>query len=92
MNPQPAAAPVVVPETGSSPRVLQALRVRTLTSRELQILQLVADDLTDKAIARRLGISPKTVHAHLAHINHKLKTGSRLGAVMAGIRAGKIRP
>lgn len=87
MNPQPAAAPVVVPE-----RTMQALRVRLLTSRELEVLQLVADGLTDKAIGDHLNLTRPTVSAHLAHINHKLKTHTRLQAVMAGIRAGKVAP
>jgi DNA-binding CsgD family transcriptional regulator len=61
-----------------------------LTPRELDVLQLAAQDLSGPAIASRLGVSYATVRTHCAHINAKLGVGSRAGAVAEGIRQGLI--
>jgi DNA-binding NarL/FixJ family response regulator len=55
-----------------------------LTSRELQILQLVLAGYTNKAIAAEIYISEKTVEFHLDHIYNKIGVRTRL---MAGIWA-----
>ena len=57
-----------------------------LTSRELQIAVLIAQGFANKAIGRRLGISPLTVGAHLARTYFKLGINSRsaLAARIAG--------
>jgi DNA-binding NarL/FixJ family response regulator len=44
----------------------------SLTSREREVLQLVAEGLTSRRIARRLNISPRTVESHRAHLMSKL--------------------
>ena len=61
-----------------------------LTGRELAVLQLLADGLTADAIGRRLGISQRTVHTHLAHIYRKLDVCDRMRAVLVGQAAGII--
>jgi DNA-binding NarL/FixJ family response regulator len=43
-----------------------------LTAREVEVLQLVADGLGDAEVARRLVVSPRTVHSHLRSIYRKL--------------------
>jgi DNA-binding CsgD family transcriptional regulator len=53
-----------------------------LTPREHTVLALLAEALTADAIARRLGISPRTVHHHVEHIYRKLGTADRLSAVL----------
>ncbi|HET9906861.1 MAG TPA: LuxR C-terminal-related transcriptional regulator [Anaerolineales bacterium] len=55
-----------------------------LTQRELQILQLVIEGKTNKAIAHEIQISQKTVEFHLDNVYSKLGARSRL---MAGIWA-----
>jgi DNA-binding NarL/FixJ family response regulator len=55
----------------------------SLTPRECQILELVAKGLTNKEIARRLAISPKTVDAHLQKIYRKMHVSNRAEAVTA---------
>jgi len=60
--------------------------VEHLTSREMQVLQLAADGMTNKDIAARLGISPRTVKMHLLNIFTKLQVGSRTEAVLTAIR------
>lgn len=61
-----------------------------LTGRELAVLGLLADGLKAEAIARRLGISPRTVHSHLAHLYRKLGVSDRMRAVLVGEAAGLI--
>ena len=53
---------------------------RALTSRELEVLLLLARDLTDAQIAQELVLSRRTVHAHLRSIYRKLDVRSRLAA------------
>jgi DNA-binding CsgD family transcriptional regulator len=62
-----------------------------LSDQERKILQLVAEDLTDREIGQRLQLSPHTVHNHLRHIYAKLGVQGRGGAVFAGIRQGILR-
>jgi DNA-binding CsgD family transcriptional regulator len=61
--------------------------VKGLTERELEVLQLVADGLTNRAIARQLFISPATVRTHLEHAFEKLGVRSRAAAVRAAFMA-----
>jgi DNA-binding CsgD family transcriptional regulator len=58
----------------------------SLTARELDVLALVAQGLTNRDISRRLFISPATVRTHLEHIYDKLGVHSRAGAVSAAFR------
>lgn len=51
-----------------------------LTTREIEVLQLVAQGLSNAEIGTRLHLSPHTVHRHLANIMRKLETGSRTAA------------
>ena len=57
-----------------------------LTSRELEILAAIGEGLTNKEVARRLGISPHTVKFHLEAIFEKLGAGSRAEAIAKGLR------
>lgn len=61
-----------------------------LTSRELEVLQMVGQGLSNKEVAHRLYISDRTVQAHLSNIFSKLQVASRTEAVMYGIRKGWI--
>lgn len=59
-----------------------------LTPRELEVLQLLARGLSNRAIAEALYVSDRTVQAHLTSIFSKMAVSSRLEAVLAGIRRG----
>jgi DNA-binding NarL/FixJ family response regulator len=61
-----------------------------LTARELQVLQLVAQGLPNKGIARRLGISENTAKFHVASLCGKLGASSRTEAVTLAARRGLI--
>ena len=61
-----------------------------LTSREIEVLQLLADGLNNKAIAQRLQISKHTVKFHISSILSKLDVSSRTEAVTFGLRKGLI--
>ncbi len=64
--------------------------VEAVTSREMEVLELVARGFTNKAIGLQLGISDRTVQGHLAHIFDKLHAGSRTEAVMRAVSLGWI--
>jgi DNA-binding NarL/FixJ family response regulator len=61
-----------------------------LTPREREVLQLMADGLPNKAIARRLGISEHTVKFHIGSILAKLGAASRTEAVAVAARQGLL--
>jgi DNA-binding NarL/FixJ family response regulator len=62
--------------------------VEKLTNREIEVLALVAQGFTNKAIGVQLSISDRTVQGHLAHIFNKLQAGSRTEAVMRAVSLG----
>jgi pimeloyl-ACP methyl ester carboxylesterase/DNA-binding CsgD family transcriptional regulator len=61
-----------------------------LSARELEVLGLVAQGLSDAQIAERLVISPHTVHRHVANILAKLRLPTRAAAAAAAGRAGLL--
>ena len=61
-----------------------------LTSRELEVLSLVAEGLPNKAIADRLAISDQTVKFHVASIIAKLGARNRTEAVRHAINRGLL--
>lgn len=70
------------------PEVREEMDVETLTPRELEVLQLLAQGLSNRAIAETLFISDRTVQAHLTSIFAKIHVSSRLEAVLNAIRRG----
>jgi DNA-binding NarL/FixJ family response regulator len=64
--------------------------VTELTAREVEVLRLVADGLTNPAIAERLVISEHTVHRHLANILMKLGLSSRAAAAAWAAQRGLV--
>jgi DNA-binding NarL/FixJ family response regulator len=64
--------------------------VEELTPRELEVLQLLAEGLPNKGIARRLRISEHTVKFHVTAIMSKLNTHSRTETATRAARAGLI--
>jgi DNA-binding NarL/FixJ family response regulator len=63
-----------------------------LTLREREILELIAEGLTNGAIAKRLFISVNTVRNHVQSVLAKLEAHSKLEALSVAIREGMIEP
>jgi HD-GYP domain-containing protein (c-di-GMP phosphodiesterase class II) len=61
-----------------------------LTSREMQVLKLVARGLSNKAIAEQLVISPKTAGKHVEHIYTKIDASSRAAAALFAMQHGLL--
>jgi DNA-binding NarL/FixJ family response regulator len=64
--------------------------VESLSAREVQVLQLVAEGKSNKDIGTALGLSALTVKSHLARIARKLGTGDRAEMVATTLRSGVI--
>jgi len=63
---------------------------RALTSREREIVEMMAEGLGNRIIARRLAISRHTVKFHVASILAKLRARSRTEAVVTAVRRGLL--
>jgi DNA-binding NarL/FixJ family response regulator len=61
-----------------------------LSERELHVLKQVATGLSNKQIARVLGISEKTVRNHLSRVFNKLRAANRTEAVLNAMRVGLL--
>lgn len=64
--------------------------VQALTPRETEVLQLLAEGLSNKGIAARLGISDQTVKFHVAAISGKLGAANRTETVRLAVRLGFV--
>ena len=62
-----------------------------LTGRELEVAELVAEGLTNQAIARRLSVAPRTAEAHVENIRRKLQVRSR-AQIAAWVTEHRLRP
>lgn len=62
-----------------------------ITPRELEILEFVSLGLTVKQVATRLGLSPRTVEAHIAKLYRKLGVRNRVQAISRAVSLGLIR-
>ncbi|GHE24953.1 DNA-binding response regulator [Streptomyces vinaceus] len=74
-------------------RLMDRMRTpaQALTKRELEVLQLVADGLSNQQISKKLFLSQATVKSHLVHIYAKLGVDSRTSAVAAATSRRLIR-
>ncbi|WP_354642683.1 response regulator transcription factor [Kitasatospora camelliae] len=68
----------------------QTAAYRELSGREVEVLRLVAEGQSNKAIGVAMGLSALTVKSHLARIARKLGTGDRAGMVAVALRTGII--
>ncbi|MDJ0518003.1 MAG: response regulator transcription factor [Okeania sp. SIO2F4] len=62
----------------------------SLSERELQVLELVADGLTNEKIAEKLEISKRTVDNHISNILSKTSTHNRVELVRWALQWGKV--
>ena len=87
---QPRLQPFVPNQKRLASSHLTPLRTDTLTSREQEVLELIAEGLTNKRIAKHLEISPRTVSTHLTRIYSKLWVKNRTAAVVKAARLGLV--
>jgi DNA-binding NarL/FixJ family response regulator len=80
----------IVAPGASDPEAVDDELIEPLTHREIQVLELLAEGLPNKAIAVRLGISDQTVKFHVASIAGKLGAANRTDAVRRAVRRGLI--
>jgi len=83
----PEVADALVPAGGLA---LRERNGQSLTTRELEVLRMMAEGLANKVIAARLNISEHTVKFHVGSIFAKLHAGSRTEAVALGARQGLV--
>lgn len=62
-----------------------------LTRRELEVMQLVAEGLSNTRIGKRLDLSPHTIKFHVQHACRKLGDGNRVKAVVYAMRQGILQ-
>ena len=86
---QPSIAEKIMLRMSSQTEAQQSM-TDLLSEREFEVLRLAARGLPNKEIARRLGLSIRTVHSHLANIFMKMQVGSRTEAVLLALRQGMI--
>jgi DNA-binding NarL/FixJ family response regulator len=84
----PEIAAKVVAQMASGKPAAAAEQVEPLTGRELEVLRLAAQGLTNKAIAAALNVSDRTVQGHLASIYGKMAVASRTEAVTKALKLG----
>jgi non-specific serine/threonine protein kinase len=78
------------PPPGSASRLPSSLPYEPLTGRELEVLRLLAQDLSNPQIAERLVVSRRTVEAHLRSIYGKFGVKSRDAAIRYAIDYGLV--
>ena len=82
-----------IPVPAAEPFTLNAAEVRRLgiTKRELEILELIAQGLSNREIAKKLFVSENTVKTHSSRLFDKLSAKRRTQAVQIGKEIGLIR-
>lgn len=83
-----ASQPSSVPEENGASSARLALA--PLSERELDVVRLVAEGLSNKEISARLSLSDKTVKNHISHILAKMSLSARTQVAVCAIRAGLV--
>ncbi len=86
----PALASALLPVAGRHRDRASSALAEDLTPRELEVLQLLADGLSNKQMAQRLGVSEHTVKFHVNAILSKMDAHTRTEAVTRAARLGLI--
>lgn len=81
-------------EPHEPPEIVEGIPRVELSPRQREVLQGLADGQTNKAIAARLKLHPRTVELHVAAIKRRFGTASRMQSVLRGMALGlcKLKP
>lgn len=74
------------------PKTAPPVGLEQLTAREVEVLGLLAEGLSNTQLARRLNLGETTVKTHVARVLEKLGLESRAQAVVAAYESGLVRP
>ena len=78
------------PQRGGGPREPERSRTAGLTERELEVVVLLAEGLTNDQIADELVLSPRTVQSHVSNAMKRTRTQSRTQLAVLAIREGLV--
>jgi DNA-binding NarL/FixJ family response regulator len=87
-----AGGETVIDPTLARPAPLQGERTRRLTARELEVLQLICDGLSNRTIAAKLNLSVNTVAVHRANIMNALGVHKTAELVVYALQNGLVNP
>ncbi len=87
----PECVRAIIEEAGERSVGLRGSWPAGLSDREVEVLRLVAGGLSNKAIARRLSISPRTAEHHVQHIYTKIGASTRASATLFAMEQGLLR-
>jgi HD-GYP domain-containing protein (c-di-GMP phosphodiesterase class II) len=87
----PECVRAVIKAAGQPPPRVRTVWPAGLSDREVEVLRLVARGLSNRAIAERLYISPRTAEHHVQHIYTKLGASTRAAAAMFAMEHGLLR-
>ncbi len=90
--PRAAAFTAIAAQSNAEPAGEKTDGIASLTRRELEVLKLLAEGLSNEEIAASTFISERTVKAHVTNIFSKLKVNNRVKAALAIIRKGAPPP
>ena len=85
-----AVAAVLAAAVGGGPR--RRTGAAGLTPRQVEVLRLVSRGLSNREVARRLGVSPRTVDRHVADVYERIGTSSRAAAALFAMEHGLVGP
>jgi HD-GYP domain-containing protein (c-di-GMP phosphodiesterase class II) len=86
----PDAVGAVLAAAGAAAPRSAGLRPAGLSEREIQVLRLVADGMSNREIAQRLSVSPRTAEHHVQHIYLKIGGSSRAYAALFAMEHGLL--
>jgi DNA-binding NarL/FixJ family response regulator len=86
----PDAVEAVADAAGGGLQRKAGFRPAGLSDREVEVLRLVAEGLSNRGVARRLYISPRTAEHHVQHIYTKIGVSSRAAAALFAMEHGLL--
>jgi len=86
----PVSKSIIEDYVGGGAKSRSPMKSQPLTTREREVLQLIAEGHTSKSIATRLSLSSKTIETHRSHIMQKLNIHNAAGLIRYAIQRGWV--